>query len=210
MKKFLKIAIVTILTIPAFGAEIVHKQAGKCLAAEGGVKDGSKVIAFDCTGAANESFVIEGGRLKIAGTGWCAQAETRNEGSEVRLKKCMAGDEGHKLQNFAFNGQTIGHNSGYCLDVKGGFRAQVASKVPWTNKPAVLAKCNGTSDQMWFSGTFKAGQNLQSIKEGTVFWVSGLAGMFEKKGSDIVAQDGVKIKSQIFAQGGGNIVTQSN
>jgi hypothetical protein len=204
---------VALLSLSAFGSEIVSKQGGKCLNAEGGVKDGARLIAYNCSGAANENFVLEGGRLKLAGTTWCAQSDSRNSGSEVRLRKCVSGSAGDALQNFAaWPGNQIGHNTGLCLDLKGGIAGQLAANIPWVNQPAILYTCNHQANQAWISGTFKSGQTVASIPEGTKFWVPGIAGAFEKRGGKIVAQGAGNIVAQgagnIVAQGAGNIVAQ--
>src|SRR5688572_31023541 len=79
---------------------IVSKQGGKCLNAEGGARDGARLIAYNCSGAANEDFRFERDRLVLGSTGLCAQADSRNQGSEVHLRKCDFSGNGTPLQNF--------------------------------------------------------------------------------------------------------------
>ena len=207
MNHFLQAALVTLIALPAFSAQIVSRQGGKCLSAEGGVKVGARVVAYNCTGANNENFVIEGGRLKIAKTDLCAQSASRNEKADIRLKKCVAGDEGHKLQNFDFHDQAIGHNTGYCLDIKVGVNGEAATPIPWANQPTVLTKCSGLTSQNWYLGQFKTGQTLESIRDGATFWVPGVAGMFEKRGNAVLAGEVAAPAAQkILAANGGKIV----
>ena len=204
--------LMSLILSPAFAGEIVSKLGGKCLNAEGGIKDGARVIAFNCSGSPNENFAVDNGRLKIAGSDWCAQTDTTSENSEIHLRKCVSGPTGDKLQNFAFHGKAIGHNTGYCMDLKGGVAGQVASNISWGNQPTILFKCNDQANQSWYTGTFQTGQTTKSIKDGTVFWVPGVTGMFEKRGDEIVSQGGGNLKNsggKIVAQGGGNIVTQT-
>jgi hypothetical protein len=211
MKVLLQAAVLTLIALPAFSAEIVNRQGGKCLSAEGGLKDGARIVAYNCTGAKTENFVVEGGRLKIAGSTWCAQSDNRNEKSEIRLRRCVSGDSGHKLQNFDFNANTIGHNTGFCLDTKVGIGQEVATMISWAHQPTVLAKCSGLTNQNWYTGTFKSGQTLASIADGTTFWVPGVAGMFEKRGDTVITGDKTATVSaeKIIAKNGGKIV-QSN
>lgn len=207
MKHFLTAAIVTLIALPAFSAQIVTRQGGKCLSAEGGVRNGARLVAYNCTGAANENFVIEGGRLKVAKTNWCAQAESRNERAEVRLRKCVPGDAGHKLQNFDFHDKAIGHNTGYCLDLKVQINGEAGSSVPWSHQPTVMAKCSGLTSQDWYVGQFKTAQTIESIKDGTTFWVPGVAGMFEKRGNTAFAGETASPAAQkVLAANGGKIV----
>lgn len=213
MKSILILAI-TFLSASLFASEIVSKQGGKCLNAEGGIKDGARLIAYNCGGAPNEDFVLDGGRLKLAGSTWCAQADSRNQGSEVHLHKCNTTPAGDALQNFSsWPGNQIGHNTGMCLDLKGGFIGQMATIVPGVNQPAILFGCNKQDNQSWIvSGVFKKAQTFASIADGTKFWIPGMVGAFEKRGNNIVAQGGGNIVAQgggnIVAQGGGNIVAQ--
>jgi hypothetical protein len=207
MKNFLQAALVTLIALPVFSAELVSRQGGKCLSAEGGAKAGARVVATSCTGAANENFVIEGGRLKIAKSNLCAASDSRTEKSEIHLRKCMAGDEGHKLQNFEFHDQAIGHNTGYCLDIRGGVNEEASSNIGWARQPAILAKCSGLTSQNWYQGEFKTGQTMESIKDGATFWVPGVAGMFEKRGNTVVSGETAAPAAQkIMASNGGKIV----
>lgn len=207
MKNFLQAALVTLIALPVFSAEIVSRQGGKCLSAEGGAKEGARVVAINCTGANNENFIVEGGRLKIAKTNLCAQSESRNEKAEIRLRKCVSGDAGHVLQNFEFHEQAIGHNTGFCLDIKGQVSEEAASNIKWSRQPAILAKCSGLTGQDWFAGQFKTGQTLDSIKDGTMFWVPGIAGMFEKRGNAVLSGEAPTPTAQkILASNGGKIV----
>ena len=186
---------------------IVSKQGGKCLNAEGGARDGARIIAYNCSGAPNEDFRLEQGRLMLGGM--CAQADTRKEGSEVRLRRCDLSGNGNALQNFApRSGNTIGHNTGHCLDLKGGIVGAVFAKIPWVNQPAVLWGCHGQDNQAWFKGNFRSGAN---IAVGTKFWVPGVVGAFEMRSGNVVASGGGNVVASgdgnVVASGGGNIVS---
>ena len=171
MHKSIIVALMSTAIAMALGAgpaqasnEIVSKQGGKCLNAEGGTKDGARIIAYNCSGAANEDFRMQQGRLVLGSTGWCAQADSRSAGSEVRLRRCDVSANGNALQNFAFgDGNKIGHNTGYCLDLKGGIAGGVATAIPFVNQPAVLWTCHGGDNQKWFKAEFRSGANIPSL-----------------------------------------------
>ncbi len=197
--------IVSLCAVSAFAGEIVSKQGGKCLTAESGAKEGSRIVASNCTGASTENFFLDGARMTLVGTELCVQADSRNSVSEMRLRKCNTAPAGDALQNFGFHGSEIGHNTGLCLDLKGGTVGPTATMIPWVNQPAILFNCNKQPNQAWMTGTFKSGQTVTTIEEGTQFWIPGMSGLFEKKGGKIVAQG----SGQTIAQGSKNVVAQS-
>jgi hypothetical protein len=70
-----------------------------------------------------------------------------------------------------------------------------------------MAKCSGLTSQDWYVGQFKTAQTLDSIKDGTTFWVPGVAGMFEKRGNTAYAGETASPAAQkVLAANGGKIV----
>lgn len=192
-----------LISVSALSAQIASKEGGKCFNVEGGIREGGRLIGYNCTGAANENFVFERERLKLMGTNLCAEATSRNSGAEIRMKKCNFTNSGTALQNFGqWADNQIGHNSGMVMDLEGGWVGGTWSSVSGTNQRVVLYTNNHQNNQKWQTGTWKTGQTFQSLPQGQVFTVPGYKGWLEKRGNNIVAAGG----GNIVAAGGGNIV----
>lgn len=160
---------------------------GVCLNVEGGVIDGARIIGWNCSGADNEKFVIEGGRLKLSGTNWCAESVSRAEGAQLRLRGCNREDQ---LQNFAFwTNDRMGHNSGYCVDLKGaGWFGQNNGH----GKPVVLWTCKaGERNQQWFAGGgVRSRIAVSSLRAGSRVIIAGRPGIWTWNGSALIGNDG--------------------
>ena len=198
MKRLMVLAFGFVLyaSIASGQGRIVNNDGGVCIDAEGGVRAGARLIAFSCHGGGNQNVKMTGGRLKIGSL--CATADSRNQGSEIRLQSCASGESSDlgQRQNFAWwDGGYIGHNTGYVLAAAGRH---------WgTNRPLCLWAKEGRSDQKWRAGTFMQFTEQTTFNSATrVVYVPGQQGSYAVSGGRIVAAGA----GNIVAAGGGNIV----
>lgn len=196
----------------SFGmTDIVNNDGGVCIDAEGGARDGARLIAYACNGQPNQMVTIDN-RLRFGSL--CAQADSRNEGSEIHLHSCSGNDS---LQGFAWwrNNESgsctaqnpcIGHNSGRVLAAAGSYFPG--------NRPLCLWSYHGISNQHWKTG------HHASLQAGSVVlfpsWVTQVRvdgkpgvstvsnGLITVDGAGVIAQGG----GNVIAQGGGNVIAQ--
>lgn len=189
MKKTLLFVIALSLAPVASFAQstmIVSKLGGKCLDVEGGVRIGARLIGYECHGGTNQQLRFDRGRLVVGG--YCAQADHRSEGSEVRLAQCNFTGSGDSLQNFAsWEGKYIGHNTGYVLDLKGG------SGHWWGNQPVILWTKKGSSNQLWMKGEIRQASMLTTFT-GSVM-APGKLGVVSVSGGRAISENGAGVIS---------------
>lgn len=102
------------------GRALVGGGSGRCLDVYGGATaDGTDVIIWDCTGAANQSWTLSGGRLVDSNSGKCLDVSGVGtaDGTRVNLWTCQSGNVAQQWVVKA-NGNIVNPNSGKCLDVR--------------------------------------------------------------------------------------------
>jgi Ricin-type beta-trefoil lectin domain. len=181
---------------------IVNKDGGLCIDAEGGAGLGARVIAYACSGNANQQITIDG-RIRIGG--YCAQADTRNKGSEIHLKACDSKND--SLQGFGWwvsnegrgactsTSPCIGHNTGNVLAAASSF---------FGNRPLCLWVEYSRSDAHWKNGqmvSFQPGQPVVFQPSVTELRVAGKAGVSTVK-HGMITSDGLGL----LGHDGGGIV----
>lgn len=201
MKRILPIALfAAAFAVPSFAQTIFSGVGGVCMNVEGGVRIGARVIGWPCAGGANEKFVADGSWIKLAGTNDCLTAASRSQGAELHLEPCS---NNWQTQNFAFSGNTIKHNTGYCVDLKG---AGWYNLNDGQNKPVILWSCNGGRNQAWFRGGSPAHSiSTAGLRPGTTLVVVGQPGTFVWNGSQIVSDNG----GGVISHNGGNVIGQN-
>ena len=126
---------------PATGDTYVSQLNGKCIDVPGGrFSDGVKLATWTCTGAANQRFTPDAGRLR-SGNGLCldaAGAATGN-GTPVQLATCST----NRAQQFVLSGagDLVNVNANRCVDITGAN--------PANDVPLVLWECTGRPNQKW-------------------------------------------------------------
>jgi hypothetical protein len=187
--------VVVLCSLPVAGYAqnqlLVSQQGGLCLDAEGGIRDGAKVLSYPCNNGPNEHWSLERGRLVANGGQYCAQAEGRNPTATIVLKACNWSDSGNYLQNFArWPGNRIGHNSGNVI--QNGFG--------WGARPVMLGAPNGGETwKQWRWGTM---QQAAQARPGQDYMLPNRQGVFHFSGGKLIGNDG----GTLVATGGGNIV----
>ena len=110
---------------PAQAQSIVSRLGGVCIDAEGGVREGARLLGYPCHGGTNQQFEFVNSpntRLRVSGTGLCASSEGRQQGAEIRLRQCDMSPAGNARQNFGWwSMDAIGHNTGFVMDLSGGW-----------------------------------------------------------------------------------------
>ena len=120
-------------------------MGGKCLDAEGGVREGARVIGYACHGQANQTFDharSSSGPMRIGGLCVDAQGGAGRQGDELILWKC----NGQKNQSWQWSGNRLVGVNNLCVDLKGGDGHWLG------NQPAILWSCNGQKNQAWYWG----------------------------------------------------------
>lgn len=229
MKKyagFLMAAVVVTLAAGVAEGQLVSGMGGMCLNAEGGLRPGARLIVWPCSGANNEQWKIGKPRginetriytpnattKAYDGTTvpYCAQAASRNDGAEIFAQPCDNNQTA--LQNFASRGgSTIGHNTGYCVDVRGGWGGwgitNLAGAVFGTNRnvPVILSGCHGQYNQVW-KKVKRSGSSISksSLSPGDVVTVAGKGGFLKWTGSGLIGADG----GTLVAAGAGNLISE--
>jgi hypothetical protein len=223
---------------------LLSGMGGMCLNAEGGLRPGARLIVWPCSGGSNELWTIGRPRgindtriytpnaTTTAFDGsivpYCVEAQHRDNGAQLFARPCD--NNKTSLQNFAWRGgNTVGHNSGRCLDVLGGWGAwgianTIGAAFGNRNVPVGLYNCHGGYEQQWFraeaprrsvpasvsrfsiagragSYTFRNGQFFRIEANGQMVAAGGL-NLIGPDGGTLVAAGG----GNIVAAGGGNIV----
>jgi hypothetical protein len=111
------------------------------------VADGTRIQAWDCTGAANQQFTLDGqDQLIAAHSNKCVDATTGVNGTLLTQQTCN-GTPSQKWTSNA-NGSFRSVSSGRCMDV---------SAFGTTNGTAVQTwDCTGANNQQWDQGTAPA------------------------------------------------------
>jgi hypothetical protein len=125
----------------AANAPIVGGGSGRCLDVPGGATaNGTQLIIWDCSGAANQSFTTTAsGQLTILGKCLDGAAGGGTPGARVQIFDCNGG--ANQRWTFTGNGAVTNGASGLCLDVVNAGTASGSLVALWT--------CNGQSNQRW-------------------------------------------------------------
>ncbi len=174
----------------ARAALMMSQLGGVCMDAEGGVREGARLLGYPCHGAANQNFEFVNSpntRLRAVGTNFCASSDSRSQGSEIRLRACDFSNHGNALQNFApWQGYLIGHNTGYVMDLSGGWGGQLLTAFSGMRQPVVLWGKHGGENQRWAFGYMKRYSSWSQVSDGSYFAIRGLKGLFLKRGNSVV------------------------
>lgn len=198
--RLLTLAAVTLSAAPLFAQTIVSQMGGLCLNAERGIFQGARVIMWPCNADANERFQVANGRLTVAGFCATAEADTNYgrrkdavddrvvrgvvKGGDITLQPCSP--YSNKQQNFSWwGGGKIGHNSGYILNMAGGWPAQFGSDVnaflrgafPFLNQKVTLWDNDSAPNALWRTGALRSlRMELQSGMNGEHVYFPGVRG----------------------------------
>jgi hypothetical protein len=175
--------------IPAQADGILSRQGGVCIDAEGGVREAARLLGYPCHGGANQQFEFVNApntRLRVVGTDLCATSDSQAQGSEIRLRPCDWSDAANALQNFApWTEDAIGHNSGYVMDLSGGWAGQILTMFPGVLQPIVLWSSHLGDNQRWYSATMNAYASVSEVPSGETFVVPGVKGLFRNENGAI-------------------------
>lgn len=161
--KSLVVILAVALSMQAQALQIVSKDGGKCLSTDKGAKEEALLIVHKCKGGDAENFVFDQSRLKLNGTELCAEAVSRDAGTEIRLAKCDFSAVGTSLQNFAqWPDMQIGHNTGLVLDYEGGWLATPNAEDLEAYQRVVLNSNKKQSHQKWKLVQLKTSQTTQT------------------------------------------------
>ncbi|MDI6098876.1 ricin-type beta-trefoil lectin domain protein [Actinoplanes sp. NEAU-A12] len=118
---------------------LVSAASGRCLdVPESATANGTQPVVWDCNGAANQRWTVDGQRLQALGK--CLDAPVNaTAGSKVQLWDCS----GATNQQWTVNadGTIRGTQSGLCLDVDRNLTANGTKVLLWT--------CTGAANQRW-------------------------------------------------------------
>ncbi|GIF01733.1 glycoside hydrolase family 27 protein [Paractinoplanes rishiriensis] len=120
-------------------ATLVSVSSGRCLdVPNSNTTNGTQLIIWDCTGAANQNWVVAGQTLQALGK--CLDAPTGAvPGARVTIWDCHGGT--NQQWTFQADGTVRGNASGLCLDVDNNQTANGTATLLWT--------CTGAANQRW-------------------------------------------------------------
>ncbi|GAA1532423.1 SGNH/GDSL hydrolase family protein [Dactylosporangium maewongense] len=121
------------------GDALASAASGRCLDVPGSNSaNGTQPIIWDCNGAANQRWTLNGQALQSLGK--CLDSPTgATAGSKVQLWDCHGGT--NQRWNLNSNGTISNAQSGLCLDVAGNATAN--------NTPVQLWTCTAAANQRW-------------------------------------------------------------
>ncbi|MGA5302052.1 ricin-type beta-trefoil lectin domain protein [Nucisporomicrobium flavum] len=121
------------------GSALVGAASGRCLDVPGSsTTNGVQPIIWDCSGAANQRWTVDGQTLRSLGK--CLDSPTgATSGAKAQLWDCHSGTN----QRWTINsdGTIRNQQSGLCLDVTGGGTANGTT--------VVLSSCTASANQRW-------------------------------------------------------------
>jgi lysophospholipase L1-like esterase len=118
---------------------LVGVASGRCLDVPGGnTANGTQPIIWDCSGATNQRWTVNGQALQALGK--CLDSPTNaTAGAKAQLWDCHGGT--NQRWNLNANGTISNAQSGLCLDVSGNASANGTPVVLWT--------CTAAANQLW-------------------------------------------------------------
>jgi hypothetical protein len=118
---------------------LVGVASGRCLDVPGGnAANGTQPIIWDCSGAANQRWTLDGQTLRAVGK--CLDSPTNaTAGAKAQLWDCHGGT--NQRWNLNANGTISNAQSGLCLDVSGNAVANGTQVGLWT--------CTAAANQLW-------------------------------------------------------------
>lgn len=182
---------------------LVSGMGGKCLDAEGGIRDGVRFLGYQCHGGANQKFTIPPGQsqsIQIKMGGLCLSVRGNgNERDPVILQQCGNNRPSTQLWNLS-NNELVSAASGRCVDLEGG------AGHFFGNQPAILFNCHHQSNQKWYVGKLvNAGKinNAHLIQPGQRFDIRPIGGnVINAGGANVINAGG----ANVIAAGGGNVI----
>nr|WP_254550974.1 ricin-type beta-trefoil lectin domain protein [Catellatospora tritici] len=124
---------------PTTTSTLVSAASGRCLdIPQSNTANGTQPIIWDCNGAANQRWTVNGQSLQALGK--CLDAPTgATAGSKVQIWDCT----GSANQQWTFNstGTISSNSSGLCLDVNGNVTTNGTTVILWN--------CTGAANQRW-------------------------------------------------------------
>jgi hypothetical protein len=183
-------ATINVIPVSAKAQQIMSSMGGVCIDAEGGARNGARLVGYPCHSGANQRFEFVNGsntRLRVVGTDLCAASDSRNQGSQIRLRPCEYGSNGNHLQNFGVRSRNmIGHNTGYVVDLSGGWGGRILSFFPGQLQPLVLWGSHGADNQRWYRVQNRRYANYKNVPDGAMFAVPGMKGTFMKQSNQVL------------------------
>jgi lysophospholipase L1-like esterase len=121
------------------GTALVSAASGRCLDVPGSsTANGVQPIIWDCSGAANQRWTLNGQALQSLGK--CLDSPTgATAGTKAQLWDCHGGT--NQRWNLNSNGTISNAQSGLCLDVTGNATANGTTVALWT--------CTAAANQRW-------------------------------------------------------------
>jgi len=121
------------------GTALVSAASGRCLdVPNGSTANGVQPIIWDCSGAANQRWALNGQTLQSLGK--CLDSPTNaTAGAKAQLWDCNGG--ANQQWNLNTDGTIRNVQSGLCLDVNGNATANGSTVILWT--------CTGGANQRW-------------------------------------------------------------
>lgn len=198
---FLFLVFTSLLSPVAYSAEwiLMSGMGAKCLDVEGGaIKQGARVIGYNCHGNTNQRFAVtNGGTIKIGGLCVDAAGGAGRDGDGLVLWGCHGGAN----QQWRYENSTnrIVGIQGKCIDLEGGAGHWFG------NQRAVLWSCHGATNQKWyFSKLVNANQvrGGNRVSAGQLTTIKPPSGIIAGGAGNLIANDGVSI----LAGGAGNLI----
>jgi lysophospholipase L1-like esterase len=121
------------------GSALVSAASGRCLdVPNGSTANGVQPIIWDCNGAANQRWTVNGQALQSVGK--CLDSPTNaTAGAKAQLWDCTGG--ANQQWNLNTDGTIRNVQSGLCLDVNGNATANGTTVILWT--------CTAGANQRW-------------------------------------------------------------
>ncbi|MBM0230937.1 ricin-type beta-trefoil lectin domain protein [Micromonospora sp. STR1_7] len=124
---------------PTTSSALVSAPSGRCLdVPQSNTTNGTQPVIWDCSGAANQSWTVNGQALQALGK--CLDAPLNaTAGARVQIWDCNGG--ANQRWTINANGTISGAQSGLCLDVNNNGTANGTTVILWT--------CTGAANQRW-------------------------------------------------------------
>ncbi|MFG2046712.1 glycoside hydrolase family 27 protein [Micromonospora sp. NPDC048935] len=124
---------------PGTSSALASAASGRCLdVPNSNTANGTQPVIWDCNGAANQRWTVNGQTLQSLGKCLDAPANAA-AGSKVQIWDCNGG--ANQRWNINANGTISGAQSGLCLDVNGNGTANGTTVILWN--------CTAAANQRW-------------------------------------------------------------
>lgn len=131
----------------AQGTMFLSDHSNMCIDAEGGVRQGARLIVWDCHGGDNQRFTLSNGRLMLGSFCVDAASGMGRNGDDIILWPCHGGANQRwelKRPRRDMGAQIVGVN-GRCIDIYRGDSSRGAVLKLWD--------CHGGRNQAWATGS---------------------------------------------------------